>query len=673
MRTKVTLVLLFLNVALFYYIFQFASPFLPPQANSTTVLPSQVAAIERLEIRSPNATALVFEKRGDAWYLGAPFNWPANRNAIERLLNELKLLKHETSFDVSKLADTGQKLADYGLDPAILTLVLGTGDKRIELKIGTATQVQNRFYVLSPDSTRIHVIGRSLVDALALTPSQLRDTTLIDIPVFEARSLAVQMAAPSNLRVRVARSGQRWLFESPIQTRADKNAVELTINRLRELRVASFCDTPDSNATGLDTPALRLTVEGNQRRVILLLGAPVPTEAKPGAKFAETELYAKLEDRPAVFTVMVEDALMDTLRNAQSELRDTRLLDFEPARLTAISLRSPGQPEVTLQRLETGAWQVLARQAADAPLPQAADSAIVTRLITQLGQLRAESFHSDAPFPADLEQWGFNRPEREVTLTLAPEAGASPSAPAPTLTLQIGATGSQQGTPFAYARVAGPQFIYRVGADILEELPVSARHYRERTLRALPPGARITGLNLTRAADSSVVFARELAAGQTWETALASEKPETQAAVLKLLEELRTLRARDFVRDTFAQQPEIDGQPQPWVYQLDVAIALSGAGEENQATRSTLFLSERQGGTTQLVGSAEFNTLFHATQAFVDATFVLTFGARDPGPPPPKEVNTEGKAQKEEVKGANPEIPAKTPDAGNPQAPLSPR
>jgi hypothetical protein len=673
MRTKVTLVLLFLNVALFYYIFQFAPPWAQLQANSAAVLPTQVAAIERLEIRSQSAAPLVFEKRGDTWYVGAPYDWPADRNAIERLINELKLLKHETSFEVSKLPDTGQKLADYGLDPAILTLVLGTGDKRIELKIGTATQVQNRFYVLSPDGTRIHVIGRSLMDALALTPTQLRDPVLVDIPVFEARSLAVQVAAPGNLRVRVARSGQRWMFESPIQTRADKNAVELALNRLRELRVASFCDTPDSRATGLETPSLRLTVEGNQRRVILLLGAPVPIEAKPGVSFAETELFAKLEDRAAVFTVMVDDALLASLRNAQTELRDHRLLDFEPARLTSISLRSPGQPEVALQRLETGAWQVLARQPAETPLPQAADSALVARLIAQLGQLRADTFQSDAPFPADLEQWGFNRPEREVTLTLTPENGSlSGATAAPTITLQIGTTGSDQGKPFAYARVAGPQFIYQVRADILDELSVSARHYRERTLRALPPGARITGLNLTRTTDSSVVFARELATGQTWETALASERPETQAAVIKLLEELRTLRARDFVRDTFTQQPEIDGQPQPWVYQLDVSIALSGAGEENQVTHSVLFLGERQGGTTQLVGSAEFNTLFHATQSFVDATFALTFGTRDPGPPPPHADNAEVKTPKEEAKATNaPSAEKNTPgDKPNGAAPL---
>ncbi|MFT3828251.1 MAG: DUF4340 domain-containing protein [Opitutaceae bacterium] len=630
MRTKVTLVLLFLNVALFYCIFQFVVIDRPTD-RSAVVLPPGVAAADRLEIRRTGVEPLVLEKRGDNWFLGAPYDWPADRNAVDRLLNELALLRHETSFEVANLADTGQKLSDYGLEPAAAVLEIGIGQRRIELKIGAATQVQNRLYVLDPEGTRIHVVNRSLVDALQLGPDRLRNTALVDIPVFEARSLAVQLPAPSNLRVRLARSAQHWVLESPIQTRADKNAVELTLSRLHELRVSRFIDVAKGVATGLDNPALRVTVEGNQRRVILLLGAPVSTEPKPGVSVAETELYARLEDRAAVFTVTLPDALLDSLRNAQTELRDRRLLEFEHGTVTALSLKSPSQPEITLQRLETGAWQVLSRQGAEPALPQPADPAQVNRLLEQLSQLRAVTFLSDAPFPADLEQWGFNRPTREIALTFA----AEPTASAATVTLQLGTTRDLDGQPLTHARLADTQFVYLVRAGIIDELPVVARHFRLRTLRDLPPGARITGLSLRRLADNSTVFARELAAGQTWETALAAEKPEVQAAVQQLLAELRTLRARDFVRDTFSTTLEVDGQPRPWAYQLDATIALSGAGEgSEQRVTSSLLLGEREGGSSQLVGSAEFNTVFHAMQPLLDALFALTFGSRDPGAPP---------------------------------------
>ncbi len=631
MRTKVTLVLLFLNVALFYAIFQFVI-IVPPTDRSAVVLPPGVAAADRLEIRQTGREPLVLEKRGDTWFLGAPYDWPADRNAVDRLLNELALLRHEASFEVANLADTGQKLSDYGLEPAACALEIGIGPRRLELKIGAATQVQNRLYVLDPEGARIHVVNRSLVDALQLGPDRLRNTDLVDIPVFEARSLAVQLPAPSNLRVRLARSAQRWLLESPIQTRADKNAVELALSRLHELKVARFLDGAAKNAaTALDTPALRVTVEGNQRRVILLLGAPLTTEPRPAGAPAETELFARLEDRAAVFTVILPDALLDSLRNAQTELRDRRLLEFERASVTAVSLQSPGQAEVTLQRLETGAWQVLAGQGSEIALPQPADPGQVGRLLEHLAQLRAVTFLSDAPFPADLEQWGFNRPTREVSLTLAPDTAA----PATTLTLQLGVTRGDDGQALTHARLTDAQFVYLVRGGIVDDLPVVARHYRLRTLRDLPPGARITGISLRRLADSSVVFARELANGQDWDSALAAETPEIQAAVHQLLAELRTLRARDFIRDVFTTTLEVDGQPRPWVYQLDATIALSGAGEgSGQQVTSTLLLGEREGGSSQLAGSAEFNTVFHATQPLLDALFALTFGPRDPGVPP---------------------------------------
>ncbi len=635
MRTKVTLVLLFLNVALFFYIFQFVG-IKPPPAITQRPLPSQVAALDRIEIRrADQPDPIVLEQRGDTWFLGAPYNWPADRNAIDRLRNELILLKSETSFAVANLGDTGQKLADYGLDPAAIVLRLGVGEERFDLRIGAATQVQNRLYVLDPEATRIHVVNRSLVEALQLGPDALRDTALVDIPVFEARSLAVHLPSPGNLRVRLARTAQRWMLESPIQTRADKNAVELALSFIHELRVSKFLDhATELRTTGLDNPTLRLTVEGNQRRTILLLGAPVPSEPSTGVTRAETEFYAKLEERDALFTVIVPDLLLDTLRNAQTELRERRLLDVDPARLSAITIRAPGQPEVTLQRLETGTWQVLARQGTEAPQPQPADPGILTRLVDQLAKLRATSFHSDAPFPADLEQWGFNRPEREVVLDLAADSGG----PATTETLQLGVTTTDPIHPATFARLAESQFVYQVDAAILQEIPVLARHYRQRTLRELPPGARITGVALRRLADDSVVFARELAAGQTWETALAAEPATVQSATQQLLAELRTLRAQNFEQDTFTSAINVNGESRPWAYRLDLTLALSGAGEAERTTTSTLMLGERQGGSTLLVGSAEFNCTFHATQPLLDALFTLSFGSRDPGPPPPAPV-----------------------------------
>jgi hypothetical protein len=59
----------------------------------------------------------------------------------------------------------------------------------------------------------------------------------------------------------------------------------------------------------------------------------------------------------------------------------------------------------------------------------------------------------------------------------------------------------------------------------------------------------------------------------------------------------------------------------------------AGPGGERAGGR-TLWLTERAGGTEQFAGSAEFGAVFAIEQTLIDALWKLTYGGRDPGPPP---------------------------------------
>ncbi|HEY5550411.1 MAG TPA: DUF4340 domain-containing protein [Opitutaceae bacterium] len=631
MRTKVTLILLLLCIALYAFIFYFdhdISATVSPEA-ARRILGPEVDAVERLEIVNDILTTPVsLEKRGADWFFAGTGGWPANTNAVQRILSELQFLEHETSFNVTALADAGQSLADYGLEEPALVLRFGRDAPTTELRVGAVTQVANRLYVLSPDGKRIHVVGRSLADSFRISLDELRADRLFTVPVFEARSLSLQLPSPGNLRVRLSKSGGRWIFETPIQTRADKSSVELTINRLNALKVRAFVDDPaiDDAATGLANPDLRITLEGNSRRETLLLG-----RAAPGTLPVR---YAKLEDRAQVFTVEAEPSLVERLINAQTDMRERRVLEFDPARLTSIDIRSPGRPDVSLQRLETGAWQVVSRgaEAGGQPAaPQPADAQFVARLVASLEVLRADVFLSDAPSAAELENWGFNRPEREIVLNFAEPGGGVPAAGSITLALAVAS--EREGRLFA--RVGGSSSVLLVPAETLGRVPVAPRAYRDRNLRTLPPGARIVGVELWKLPENTVVFSRELTGGaSTWDEALAAEPPGTRDAALALIAELRALRAQTFVQDEFTPIVPAAGANRPWSYQLETTIALSG-GDTTQTTTSALFISERIGGTTMLAGSPEFGCVFEVTQPFLDACFALTFAGRDPGPTEP--------------------------------------
>ncbi len=622
MRSKVTLVLLFLNVALFFFIFYFERDWRIERASQEArrrVLGPEAANIRGLEVSgTAPGTSFSLERRGDAWFLTRPVEWPANLNAVSRILNELQFLEHETSFSTRDLEKNGQKLADYGLDQPKLTLSFTSGDegaagRTTVLKIGDTTKVGDHLYLLSSDGQKIHVVSRSLADSLSVPFDQLRSDVIYSIQVFEARSLNLQTAAPSNVRVRLDREGSRWLFRTPVNARAGKNATELTINALDALRVKSFVlQNPPATAPSA-APLLRVTIEGNNRHETLFVGAQTDEDHV---------YYAQLEDRRAIFTVTIPAGLMNTLRNAADDLRDRHILDFDASAVTSITLSALNQPELSLQRLESAGgghdagWQIIRRGvSAQGSQTLAADSAAVQKLLEQLETLSALRFQSDAPTNADIEDWGFNRPEREVVLTVG-------GTPATQVTLQIGLPTRREN--IAYARIAGLPSVYAVEPDILKDTSASPLAWRERLLETLPASAQVTSLTLSNAADNSVVYSRKLADNETWDAALASEPVARKSAIKEVLGELRSLRAASFVQDGFPEKVFAAGEVRAWKYRLDATVSLPGGAGAGQVNTMTLWFAERTGGTEQLAGSKEFGAVFAIEQPLLDALWTLT-------------------------------------------------
>lgn len=636
MRSKVTIILLFLNVVLFYYIFYVEKPRLTERAileARKKVYGPEVATIDSLTRTGRNGPTLKIERRGEAWWLSQPYDWPANPNAVDRMLNELRFLEHETSFAVEDLTKNGRTLKEYGLEDPAFTLTFTSAGKTYVSQIGDTTEIANRLYLLSPDGTRIHVVGRSLADSIGLPIESLRSTSVFTIQVFEVRSLNIQTAA---LKVRLQRDASaRWGFEAPIRARASKGKVEVTINALNALTAKKMLElsATDLERTGLSSPALRVTLEGNLRRETLLIGAAVP--AKPGAASGtDQEYFAKIEDKAVVFTVPISQALLEDLRSAQEKLRDAHVLDFEPRTVTGITLSAPEESGLTLQQLVPGSapWQVVVHLNGQAPLTNQAETPLVDELLQKLHLLTKTEFLSDNPTAAQLENWGFTRPERIITLNLSNGGGPSGTDPS-SVTLQMGVASDKT----VAARTTNAAFVYQIVPDILNATPVLARYYRQRQLRVLE-GAKIQGVALTEKDSGAPIYVQQLNETQsTWDLAVANEPEIRRKAIGALLTQLHTLTAKQFTADLFTPDHANTPQgPRPWKYRLDVNFAFAGGSAATPNPVSTLYLTDRLGGNTQLAGTAEFGgAVFEITQELLDAIFTLTYREKnDPGVPP---------------------------------------
>jgi hypothetical protein len=660
MRTKITLLLLFLNVALFFFIFAFDRKWRTEEQAAETrtrVLGPEAANIQALAITGRTLPEPVqLEREGDTWDITSPYEWPANPHAVSRIVNELQFLEHETSFAVANLGATGLSLADYGLDAPPLTVTLTTGSGEgaatTELALGNRTEIGQRLYVLSPDGSRVHVVPDTLAQSLSLDLSQLRANSCFTIPVFEVRSLNLQNDGPANVRVRLRREGNRWRFESPVVARASKTATEVVLNDIASLRTADFLGAPSRQpelmaVAGVNSPFLRITLEGNNRRETLLLGNELTASDNPAAgtdntpspnpSLANREFYAQMEGRDALFTVVLPRRLADDLRNAQSELRDKAVLDLGSHEIDAVTLSDDDGREVTLQKVESSpsdgaagaisTWQVVQRDADGTLRTQPADETVVQDgLLQTLRRLRATSFERDVPTDTELEDWGLTRPSRTITLSFVPGLGTSTPPPDVTLILGTDQTGTR-----VFAQVAPETFVYGVDPVILDQTPVNPLHYRERLLQELPAGARITGLRLRDLGEDAVLYDRQLDDGETWEVADAAAEPDRQAALRRLRTSLRTLQAAELVDGHFTENVRVTGQTRPWRYQLDVTLSVSGDDGE-QVQSFTLYFAERDGGDRQLVGAPELDVVFVATPELISALWNLTYAARDPGP-----------------------------------------
>ncbi len=611
MRYKFTILLVILNLGLFSLIFylekQAATIGAFERAKRLVFPPGFVEDSDRLEIEGRELTqnwALV--RKMDQWFLDSPINWPANIYAVSRMVNQLKFLEWETRFSVGEIKKAGRSLADYGLEDPKAILSLSHGDKKKELKIGESTEIGKRLYILSPAEEEVYVVNRELLQSITVDLQDLRSQNIFDIPLFEVRSISIQITAPSNLKVRLARNDKNWVFESPIQTEADSQRVMNTINRLTGLKVIDFQGTDRAQEISAN-PSLRITLEGNNRRQTLLVGEELTED--------ERKIYfARMDGNPTVFTLAA--APINDLRDVQESLRNKSFVDINPLALTSIEIVM-SNTSVELQKLETGTWQVLQSNNTGDLSTWTADPQLLNEVISALHEMEAVQFISDAPSAADLEKYGFNDPQRRVVLQTQDKT-----------TLLIGDLDSE--SELLFAKMTDSPTIYKIKKDILHLLKTRALYYRLRVLEELPQGARVQRISLTDTVNETIVFDKEIdLSNESWSLVLKEYPEKKQKAILELIDTVRKFEVKEYIRNEFSSRFELGDKEFPWIFRLDVEIHLPGGNEDRMQNRTFSF-SERLGGTTQIGGSPDADVVFSINQNLIDSLFELTFEQKSP-------------------------------------------
>lgn len=634
MRPKLTLILLILNVALFGVIYLLEKRAASAEVFSQRyglVFGPEASDLDTLAIQGPGLNeAWTLNKTGEGWVLTEPVQWPANPFAVNRLLNEIQFLEKETSFSLREVEETGQTLADYGLADPRLTLVIGRRGEEQRLHLGSPTEIGRRLYALSPEANQILVVSRDLLESLTIGIEELLSRNAFSLPAFEVQALSVQPTGAASPRLRLVRENGGWRFEAPVRAPADGKLVESRLANLTRLPVLDFVETPNS-VQGLETPNVRITLDGSGQRQTLLLGNTTTMPDGEEAYFARRE--------SSHYRFLVPAASLRFLDTASQEMRDRNFVSVAPGTADRIEI-SDGTRRLVLQQLENGDWQVLPEADGEDWIAEPAEETVMETLLLLIEELRAVEFVSDAPTTADLASWGLSTPSRIIRLT----AGGR------TYELHFGDRNFQD--HLVYVKEKDEPFVYGVRPEILGYLRLDGLFFRDHLLEDLAETATIESFSIT-----------SVNSGET----LAYYPPEenlpatTQRAYRSVADFIRQPRVRSYLEDDFAPEYRSGSMVLPWMYRLTAVLRLPG-GQDNQTREVRYVFTDRLGGSTQLGGSPTHDVIFELPQSLIDSLYVLTEDLAM-AEPRASVYEEEGELEQQEPPMGLPSLPSPAPES----------
>lgn len=619
MRTRWTILLILLNAILFGYLLFDQRETIDPEAIETTrkILPMTGDQIERLVVDGDVLEERkVIQRTGeDRWRIQSPVEWPANIFAVNRILNEIQELRPVTSFSLEDLQRGGTNLAEYGLDEPRLSLTVEWEGKTRTVHLGSLTGSRTRMYLLDQYNQRVHVVERSLADALSLTLRELRSNRIFSLAGYEVNTLRIQMTQPSDIQLRLTRSGENWRYEAPFPARADTEMVNLAIKDLLQLEVLRFHGdaSGDLQNFGLESPSKQIILEGGNQRETLLIGAEFDDVR------GDREYYAQLAGRNTIFSIQA--SIIDELRNARYSLRNRNIVQIDPSTITDISVQDPGGPsEINLRKLETGHWQVQQRRDGEPRQIFPADQQIVETALRALSNLLARDFSAEAPDDSALAAFGLDEPQRIIQLS----KGEGDS-----ITLYFGDnTGSRLQNVFLQKN-AEITFVFEVDASVLRQFPTSPHSYRDRNLRNLPSGATIRKIEFDLFDQDDQAFTLELSEAtpswsETIETRIPEQHEDERGAAENLISILRNLKVENFTGKPFSEEGVAMDIEYPWIGKIIATLSLAG-GEEDSEEKVEIYFTDLIGRTLQFFGHPGEDVIFVGRADLVRAVDILRF------------------------------------------------
>ena len=687
MRLKLTLALVLLNVALYALILHLGRNVAVEDPTGRDIFTQGFAAsATRIEIVSSHDNQRwELKKMGpDRWEILSPLKWDANIHAVRQFCDLLGTLRADSQFPVSELKGD-DPLAIYGLSKPVAQIRLSNDAGSEEFAIGDNTGMGSNVYALSVDKTHVLVLKSDLLARINEAMTQLRSDRILSVAAEEVRFLTLDRAGQA--RVRFQNEDGRWSMTNPVASRAGSREVSAALQTMLDAKIPAFFPE-DYSHQGLENPSLKVALDvANGKSFTVLLGDVIPDARllPAGATAASVNdpatgiddgpwCYARLDalDRPTVFAVRQD--VFQPFMDAQSALRDRRLLDRPSSSLVRIGLRG-GESTAVLERLEDGKWTVSAKVADENR--QSADPDVVKRLLDMFDELAVVAFVTDAPSQEEIETLVMRQPVLEISFRneVKPAADGAPAEFSERV-LRLGRSPSGLSGKFD-----DQPSIYRIPWPLVDELPPSAIAYHLRVLEEFPKDADVTSMVLTRLSDGARLVDESVDPVKvTWFTRPGSREPRGAALANLSLALCPRLRVAKFVSDSFdastfryvipSHEPtsgRVSKIELPWAYRLEATVSVPQPAPKAAVERKIdLLLTSALSAKAQYAGSAAHRVQFLLDPAMIrDLDVLVSESERAPVAPAPLAPAPEPTAP---AASPAPEAPASVPAQPQPPA-----
>jgi hypothetical protein len=464
-RWRATWVLFSLALLLFAFIMLVERRYWPPTRSRGEIPPAlfsfKATEVTNIQLRITNQLILRVERPADAvlWRLALPLSYPGQLHRIEGTLQELEHAVSEAYIPPAELRANKRNAAEFGLDLPQATLTLLHNGHRTEISFGNKSPTGDKVYVQVANKPGIYVLGADVFNHLPRSANDWRDTSLFNLIDIAFNRIELR-AGSRSFAVDLDQSTKTFVLSKPTPARADAAKVELLVRNLLAAQIRKFItDNPraDGEPYGLQPPEVEVSfAKGTNDQLVVQFGKS-PTN-DPSLVYARRMTQTNI--------VLVPRSILESLPASHNDLRDRRLVTFNPAAADAIEVISTNS--FTVRRGTNGMWSVGDAQ------PMAADPELMTDWLNQLASLEG-TVESDVV--TDFKTlYNLSPPARQYLLKAAITNGGGSVSNGIVAELDLGAVQGDK----VFARRPDEQSVYSLPLANVTRLPAAAWQLRNR-------------------------------------------------------------------------------------------------------------------------------------------------------------------------------------------------